>query len=194
MFSKTIYLKQLKQTFMKFLKKLLLVIAVLISLALLTALFVKKDYAVERQITINKPKQEVFNYVKLLKNQDNYSKWGSMDPAMKKNFKGTDGQPGFVSAWESEKDDVGKGEQEIKSVEEGKRITYELRFLEPIASTAPAFMTTESLNENQTKVTWGFSGHMRYPTNLMLLFMDIEKMIGDDLETGLQTLKIRLEQ
>ena len=51
-----------------------------------------------------------------------------MDPDMKKTYRGTDGTVGFVSAWDSEKDDVGKGEQEIIKITDGERIDYELRF------------------------------------------------------------------
>ncbi len=178
---------------MRIVKNILLGIAAVVVLALITAFFVDKDYAVERQVTINKSKQEVFDYVKHLKNQDNFSKWANIDPAMKKSYSGTDGQPGFVSAWESERDDVGKGEQEIKSIEDGKRIDYELRFKEPFASTAPAYITTESIDENTTKVAWGFKGHMSYPTNLMLLFMNMEEKIGDDFQEGLEKLKQQLE-
>lgn len=54
-------------------------------------------------------------------------------------------------------------------------------------------MTTEAVGENQTKVTWGFDGSMAYPSNLMLLFMDFEELIGDDFQTGLQKLKTILE-
>jgi hypothetical protein len=36
-----------------------------------------------------------------------------MDPDMKKTYRGTDGTVGFVSEWESNKKDVGTGEQEI---------------------------------------------------------------------------------
>ena len=179
---------------MKFVKRVLLVIGVVVAAGLLTALFVKKEVIVERHIIIDKPSQEVFNYVKLLKNQDLYSKWASMDPAMKKSYAGTDGQVGFVSAWESNKDDVGKGEQEIVGIEEGKRINYELRFMEPMASTAPAYMATEAIDANHTRVTWGINTKMSYPMNLMLLFMNMEKMIGDDLQTGLNRLKSNLEK
>ncbi|WP_254500404.1 hypothetical protein, partial [Salmonella enterica] len=70
----------------------------------------------EREITINKSRQEVYDYIKYLKNQNNFSKWAKMDPAMKTEFRGTDGTVGFVSAWESAKKDVGKGEQEIKNL------------------------------------------------------------------------------
>ncbi|MEO5790231.1 MAG: SRPBCC family protein [Gelidibacter sp.] len=179
---------------MKILKKILIVLVVIIALPLIVALFVKKDYTVQKEIVINKPKQEVFDYIKYLKNQDNYSKWNSIDPYMKKSYSGTDGTVGFVARWESDNDEVGWGEQEIKAINEGERLDFELRFLKPFEATEPAFMTTESIAYNQTKVTWGFNGHMNYPTNIWLLFMDFEKMIGDDLQSGLSKLKIELEK
>lgn len=178
---------------MKIIKKALIVLGVLIAIPLIIALFVKKDYSVEREITINKSNSEVFEYVKYLKNQDNFSKWAMLDPNMKKTYSGIDGIVGFVSAWESNNKEVGKGEQEIIKITEGKRIDFELRFLEPFQAVEPAFMTTESVNENQTLVTWGFSGNMNYPMNLMFLFMDFETMIGNDLDTGLKNLKQVLE-
>src|SRR5262245_55746209 len=107
---------------MKIVKGILLFIVAIIALALIAALFMKKDYNNEREITINKPKEQVFNYIKYLKNQDNFSKWASMDPDMKKDYRGTDGSVGFVSTWDSDKKDVGKGEQEIKKMTEGERI------------------------------------------------------------------------
>lgn len=179
---------------MKVLKTTLTVIAILVAVPLLVALFVDQDYAVEREIVINKPKQEVFNYVKFLKNQDNYSTWATRDPNMKKTYTGTDGSVGFVSAWESEDIEVGKGEQEIKNIVDGERIDFELRFYEPFEATEPAAMVTESVSDNETKVKWGFNGHMDYPMNLMLVFMNMEEEIGNDLQTGLDNLKIQLEK
>lgn len=179
---------------MKTLKKILIGIAIIIALPFVVALFVKNDYAVQREITINKPKTEVFEYIKYLKNQDNYSKWNNMDPDMKKSYIGTDGTVGFIYHWESENENLGTGEQEIKKITEGERVDFELRFIKPFEATEPAFMTTESINDNETKVTWGFSGHMNYPLNIMMLFMDFEKMIGDDLDYGLTNLKAQLEK
>ena len=179
---------------MKILLIVLLAIAGLVLLVLIAALFVKKEYAVEREITINKSKPEVYSYILLLKNQNNYSVWATIDPAMKKEFRGTDGTVGFVSAWESEDKNVGKGEQEITKISDGNRIDYEIRFTKPFKAINPAYMITESLSENQTKVKWGFSGKMNYPMNLMMLFMDMEKMIGKDFENGLKKLKEILEK
>lgn len=179
---------------MKIIKILLLSIVGIVALVLIAALFVKKEYAVEREIVINKPKDEVFNYIKYLKNQDNYSVWANMDPNMKKEYKGTDATVGFISAWESEDKNVGKGEQEIIGIKEGERVDYELRFIEPFEAKDHAYMITEKVGENQTKVKWGFDGKMKYPMNLMLVFMDMDKMLGDQLMTGLKNLKSTLEK
>ena len=140
------------------LKKVALVIVVIIALPLIVALFLPDSYEVERQITINKPKADVYAYVKSLKNQNLYSKWAQIDPDMVKTFRGTDGQVGFVSRWESEHPDVGTGEQEIIAMQEGERIDYELRFIKPFEAVSPAYMTTESLTDSQTVVRWGFRG------------------------------------
>lgn len=179
---------------MKIFKIILLSFIGLVALLFFTGLFTKKDYNVEREVTIQKPKAEVFAYIKLLKNQDNFSKWASLDPLMKKSYIGTDGTVGFVSSWQSNIEEVGHGEQEITKIVEGERIDYELRFLKPFASTSSAYMTTEVVDENQTKVKWGFNGHMSYPSNLMLLFLDFEELIGNDFQTGLDNLKIILEK
>jgi hypothetical protein len=179
---------------MKTLKKLLIGVLILIGLALIAAWFTEKSYSVEREIVINKPKQQVFDYVKLLKNQNNYSKWATMDANMKKSYKGTDATVGFVSAWDSENADLGVGEQEITKISDGDRIDYELRFIKPMEATSPAYMTTESVSDSVTKVKWGMSGTMAYPTNAVMWFMDMNKAIGGDLDTGLTALKGILEK
>lgn len=178
---------------MKILKNILYTIIALIVIVLIVGLFVKRDYAVEREVTINKPKDVVFNYVKYLENQNKYNVWAKADPNMKSTYTGTDATVGFVSAWESQDKNVGKGEQEITKIIDGERIDYELRFSEPMKATNLAYMITESSIDGQTVVRWGFSGHMNYPVNLMLLFINMDKAIGKDFEQGLSNLKVILE-
>ena len=166
-------------------------IGALIALLLIVALFVKNEYTVERAINISQPKSEVFNYIKHLKNQDHYSKWVMTDPAMKKDFRGTDGTPGFVYAWDSKNKNAGKGEQEIKGIVEGERLDVEVRFEKPFEGVAQVPMTTETVTENETRVTWRMEGRNKYPMNLMNLFMG--GMLGKDLEKSLVNLKTILE-
>ena len=176
------------------LKKICIAVAAIIAIPFIIALFLPSSYEVERQVTIEKPKATVFNYVKYLKNQDLFSKWAQIDPEMVKSTRGTDGEVGFVSRWESNHEQVGTGEQEIIAIEEGKRIDFELRFIKPFEATSPAYMITEASGDNQTVVKWGFEGHIDYPMNIMFLFMDFTQMIGDDLQFGLDNLKVILEE
>lgn len=178
---------------MKILKKILIAIVILIAAVLITALFVKKDYAVEREVEIKRPKAVVFEYIKYLKNQDNYSIWNTKDPKMKKSYKGEDATVGFTYFWEGNSD-VGKGEQEIIKITDGERLDLKLRFKKPMKSESDAYLSTTSIDSNTTKVKWGFVGKTPYPWNFMGLFMDMDKMVGGDLATGLSNLKMVLEK
>lgn len=175
---------------MNLFQKVLTVALVLVAIPLVIALFVKKDYTVERSVVVDKPGATVFNYIRHLRNQDQYSKWVMTDPAMKKAFRGTDGMPGFVYAWDGNKE-AGKGEQEITKITEGKRIDVEIRFERPFKSTARTPMLTEAQGTNATLVTWRMEGRNNYPMNLMNLFL--EGMLGKDMEVSLQNLKGILE-
>jgi len=177
---------------MKILKIIGFGILGVIVLALIVAAVADKDFKVSREVTIEAPHQEVFNYVKYLKNQDNFSKWSSMDPHMKKEYKGVDGTVGFISSWASDSSNVGVGEQEILAIDKN-RIDYALRFKEPFESNDKAFMKFEPIGGSQTKVTWAFEGTMDFPMNLMLVITDFDGMLGADLEYGLTELKKILE-
>ena len=178
---------------MQILKNILLVIAGIIILLLVVAIFVPKEYAVERAMTIDLPASEVFDYVVLLKNQDNYSVWAQKDPNMKKSYFGEDGTVGFVSSWDSDDEEVGVGEQEIIKIDQNFRIDYEIRFFEPFEATDKAYMITEVVTADQTKVKWGFNGKMPYPMNLMLLYINMEEELGTALSDGLNNLQTILE-
>lgn len=179
-------------------KYVLIVIIGTIALFLTIGLFTPKSFSVEKEIEIALNEASTFNYLKQLKNQDNYSVWSSMDANMVKEYSGKDATVGFISKWESGIKEVGKGEQEIISISEKSKnsknkIELEIRFIEPFQSNYNAYLSTDSIDLNKTKVTWGFKGRMEYPSNLFLLFMDMEHVLGPDLQQGLSNLKLELE-
>jgi hypothetical protein len=179
---------------MKILKKIFFGLLAIIAIVLIAALFLRKDFAMEKEITINQPKDSVFNYIKYVKNQDNFSVWNRRDLKMIKTFSGTDGTVGFVYSWNSQDKNVGVGEQEIKKITEGEKVDFELRFKVPFETTSHASITTEAISANETKVKWSFNGSMPYPMNIMLITMNTEDMGGKDLQTGLDNLKVILEK
>lgn len=180
------------------LKKILIALGLIIVLGIVAiaavVMMTPTDFKVEREVTINKPKSEVFAYARQIKKQNEWGPWYKKEPTMKQEFRGTDGEVGFVSYWKGETQDTGEGEQEIKKIVDGERIETELRFKQPFESKADAYLITEAVGENQTKVKWGFTSSMPRPMNLLLVIMDMDKEIGKDYQEGLNTLKTVLEK
>ncbi|MGN7513872.1 MAG: SRPBCC family protein [Allomuricauda sp.] len=170
----------------------LYIILGVVVLILILAAIAPKNYDVSRSIEINHPKSVVFEYLKSLKKQDEWSPWGKRDPNMEKEFTGTDGEVGAISRWKGNKE-VGEGEQEITNIVDGERIDSELRFLKPFKSTSDAYIITKEVDKNVTKVVWGFSGKNKFPMSIMMLFMNMDKAVGKDFEEGLDSLKEILE-
>jgi hypothetical protein len=175
---------------MKTVKKILIGLGVFIAILLIAGLFMGHHMHVEREITIYKPKMDVFNYVKLLKSQDEFSYWNLSEPTMDKSYYGTDGTIGAYSSWKGEK--MGIGEQEIKKIVEGERVEFELRFKKPMEQTNSAYFETSALNENTTLVKWAFEGEVDYPMNVMMPIMKLE--LGRQLQIGMDNLKSNLEK
>ena len=170
------------------------VIGGIVAFFLILAGFLKKDYTVQRKIMINRPRAVVFDYIRHLKNQPSYSKWDMMDPDCKREYAGTDGTVGFVSRWESDNKKVGSGWQEIVSIAGNSRMDVNLHFIKPFEANSKAYFIAADAGNESTEVTWAFEGSMKYPMNIMLMFMNMEGMLGKDLQTGLENMKKNLEK
>ena len=147
---------------------------------------------IEKSIEINTNSKVVFDYLKLTKNQDNFSVWNMTDPNMKKTHKGTDGTVGFLYTWDSEMKNVGAGEQQTTGIEDGKSIDYTVKFYRPMQNTGNIRFQITSLGEESSSVAWIFDSPSKFP---MSLFSPIfKKMLGKDLLKGLNNLKGILEK
>jgi hypothetical protein len=170
---------------------IILGIAGIIVLLLIIALLLKRQHYVNREIIINAPREKVFDYLKLLKNQDKFNTGSMADSDRIKEFKGTDGTVGYIYAWKGNKN-AGEGEKEIKNIIEGKRIETEIRFVKPMSAIASIIMETESLSDNRTKVNWSNAGTLKYPMNLLVPI--VENHVAKDMDISLTTLKTILEK
>lgn len=174
----------------------MVIIYIIIGIALLVFILssvAPKKYSAQRSIVIQRPPEEVYNYLRLLKNQDQWAKWNLLDPEIKKSYKGEDGKIGFQSIWESNHKKVGSGQQTIMAMDENKAIYTKLEFIKPFKSESDAFLSIDKIDDKSTNVTWGFSGEMNAPMNILLFFMNMDQKIGADFEEGLGNLKRILE-
>jgi len=172
---------------------ILLIILAIIAIPFILALFMRKEYRIVRETVIDQPTPTVFEFVKKLKNQERYNKWTMMDPNVRKEMKGTDGTVGFIATWDSDNKKVGTGQQEIVEIKEGERIRLALQFFKPFKGKANASMNVVPQGSNQTKLTWEFNSGMNYPMNIMIPLLNIEKLLGKDLDESLVLLKSILE-
>ena len=177
---------------MKLLKKLIFLIISAIALVLVIALFSKKDFTLEKRIVINLPSNEVFNYLKFLKHQDEYNPWQQSDSKKETLYEGEDGTIGFKYIWNSDSEFLGSGKQEIKALVYPERIETEILLSKPRNIESTTYFELHS-NGNRTEVVWGINGKVPYPKNFMLLFQNLEDRVGKHLTKGLQNLKKQLE-
>ncbi|RZK53812.1 MAG: polyketide cyclase [Pedobacter sp.] len=176
---------------MTILFSILLFLAILIGFLLFLALIIKKEYSIERAITIDKSKEEVFDYIKIMRNQEKYNVWVMKDPNVKLVYTGTDGTEGFTCAWEGNKQ-AGKGEQEFKKIDDGSSLNIELRFEKPFENTSQTYLFTKAVGENQTNLKWQMVGKNKFPMNLMNIVID--GLLGKELDKSLNNLKEILER
>lgn len=146
---------------------------------------------IEKTIDISRDSSAVFDFLRITTNQDKFSVWNMGDPNKKTFTRGTDGSVGFVYGWDSTNKNVGAGEQEITRIDEGRGITYDLRFFRPMKSTAVASFGVTPMGSGSTRVSWSFNSPSKFP---MVLFTPIfKKMLGKDMEKSLNNLKGVLE-
>jgi hypothetical protein len=147
---------------------------------------------IEKSVKVKSSPGVVYEYLKLTRNHDNFSVWNMADPNMKKSYEGTDGTVGFIYRWDSAVKNVGAGEQEITALEDGKSIDYAIRFSRPMKNTGKTKFQVTGSADGYTSVDWIFDSPSRFP---MSLFSPIfKRILGKDLEKGLQNLKVILEK
>lgn len=176
---------------MKILKIIGIVLLCIIALPFIVALFVPRSYTVSVSETINQPKQVVYDYVRMLDNQKDYSIWVMEDKDLKPEIIGTDGTVGAIQKWDSKNENVGAGEQQITALSPD-RMDVDLRFIRPFEGTAKAANIFKSITENQTEITSEFYSNDSYPFNLPSYFFG-RKMIEDAEKKNLQNIKRILE-
>jgi len=174
------------------LKKLVILILVLIAGILGYAATKPGQMHVERSTVINAPAAKIFALINDFHQWPQWSPWEKLDPQMKKTLSGPTSGPGSIYEWEGNSD-VGKGRMEITGSSEPSNVTIKLDFLEPYeAHNVTTFALLPS--GDQTSVRWVMDGPSPYMMKVMSVFMNMDKMIGDDFDKGLANLKVAVEK
>ena len=145
----------------------------------------------ERSGVINATPEQIYPYISNLKNGEKWSPYEKVDPNMKKSFTGEDGQVGSVMEFEGNSD-VGSGKLEILSLVPNQAVELKLTMIKPFygENLIQYRLTPEA---SGTKFTWAMSGDGGFMGKLMTVLIDCEKMIGDQFNQGIASLKTVVE-
>ena len=173
------------------LKKILLVIAVIVVVFVISVALQPAEYHVARTATIAAPAEVVFAHVNELKKWDAWSPWVKIDPTMKQTYEGPASGTGAISRWAGN-NQVGEGSMTITESRPNELIRFNLEFIKPMAGTSTTEFSFKP-EGNQTTVTWSMSGRNNFIAKAMCLFMNMDKMVGGQFETGLAQMKLIVE-
>ena len=164
-----------------------IVIVVLIAAVLILAATKPDTFRVQRAASIKAPPGKIFALLNDFNRWRAWSPWEKKDPAMKRTFGATTTGKGAVYAWEGNKD-VGQGRMEIAESVAPSKLALNLDFVKPFEAHNLVEFTLEPKGDT-TNVTWAMQGDTPYFAKIIHVFINMDKMVGNDFEAGLANLK-----
>lgn len=145
-------------------------------------------YHVEKSIDIAASPQQVFQVVSDFRTWTTWSPWLIAEPDAQVTISTDSRSVGSIYAWNGEI--TGQGELEHKSLDSGKAIHDEIRFVRPFKSVAKVSFLLEPAKSG-TRLTWTMDGSM--PWFMFWMIPMMKTFIGMDYRRGLTMLKDLIE-
>ncbi len=168
-------------------KKILIGLVALIAILCVVASFQPGVMNVTRSATIAAPPATVFKIVNDFRQWDAWSPWAKLDPNMKKSLEGPPEGAGAVYKWSGNME-VGEGTTTLVESKPNEKVVMKLAFVKPMEGTSDVEFTFAPEGEG-TKVIWNMKSDVPFVGKIFGLFMDCEKMCGDQFNEGLANLK-----
>jgi carbon monoxide dehydrogenase subunit G len=168
------------------------IVVVLIAAVLIFAATKPDTFRVRRAASIKAPPEKIFALINDFRRWDAWSPWEKKDPEMKRTFGAATSGKGAVYAWEGNKN-VGQGRMEIAESVPPSKITIKLDFVKPFEAHNIVDFTLEPKGDS-TDVTWSMQGDTPYFAKIIHVFINMDRMVGTDFETGLANMKAIAEK
>ena len=170
-----------------------LIVLALILIGLLVLISLQPtEFRVIRTARISAAPAIVFDQINDFHKWEAWSPWAKLDPAAKNSFDGKSAGVGAIFAW-SGNGKVGEGRMTITESRPSDLIRIKLEFLRPFKATNTTEFTFKP-EGNQTAIAWSMAGRNNFMSKAMGLFMNCDKMVGGQFETGLANLRAVAEQ
>ena len=147
---------------------------------------------VQRSVSVKAPPEAIFPLISDFHRWSSWSPYEKRDPAMKRTYGGAAQGKGAVYEWQGDSE-VGQGRMEITDTSDPSRITIKLDFIKPFEGHNVAEFALVPQG-GVTNVTWSMDGPSPYIGKLIGVFVNMDRMIGNDFEAGLANLKAIAEK
>jgi uncharacterized protein YndB with AHSA1/START domain len=149
-------------------------------------------FRVQRSLTIDAQPDKIFSLIQDLQGWTAWSPYEKKDPNMKRLHSGARMGKGAVYEWDGDKN-VGKGRMEIVDTTPPQKVVIKLDFFSPFEAHNMAEFTMQPQGGG-TAVTWAMHGPNLFVGKVIGLFLDMDKMIGNDFADGLKNVKAVAER
>ncbi len=171
---------------------LYVVIAVAIAIGggILFAASRKPDtFTVTRTAVMPAAPSAIFPYINDMRKWNEWSPWARAEPDAKLFYEGPSEGMGAAFSWEGRK--VGTGKMTVVESLPDERVTVRLDFLRPFKATSQASFILD-IEGDTSFITWSMTGRNSFAAKLMNVFIDCEKMCGEQFDHGLDNLRALL--
>lgn len=172
--------------------KILLVLVALVAIFAGVVAMQPADFHVERSATMAASPEAVFAQINDFHAWEKWSPWAKKDEKAKTSYEGPAAGVGAIFKW-SGNSDVGEGMMTLKESKPNEQIKINLEFIQPFAGSSDVLFTFKP-DGDKTIVTWSMSGKNNFLAKAINLFMDCEKMCGDEFDQGLASIKEIVEK
>ena len=149
------------------------------------------SFRVQRSASIKAPPERIFALINDLQSWSAWSPYETKDPDMARRFSGAAAGKGAVYEWDGDRN-VGQGRMEILDASPAK-VAIKLDFAKPFEAHNMAEFTLTAKGET-TDVVWAMHGPAPFISKVMQVFFDMDRMVGQDFEAGLASMKAVAEK
>ncbi|MEO5713709.1 MAG: SRPBCC family protein [Luteolibacter sp.] len=166
--------------------KLLIAFGLAIVVLLIVIALRPNDFRYSRSATIAAPAAVLFEQVSDLHKFQNWNPWAKVDPNAKITFAGPTSGVGAAYSWAGN-NDVGEGTMTAIESRPPELARFRMEFRKPMSGISTAEFTFKP-DGDKTLVTWSMFGPNNFMGKAMGLFIDCDKMVGDQFAKGLVNL------
>ena len=159
------------------------VIGIFVVLYFIVAVFAPSDYKVERTQEMAASPEAIYEQIYKFENWQAWSPWADKDSTLEFTIEGEDGTVGEKYSWEGDPDISGKGSMTVTELIPNEKISYDLHFVD-MDMHSSGTIQIEAGEEGASFVRWWDEGDIPYIFRPMMMFMDMDGMMGGDFERG----------